>query len=1010
MEIFEAFAHYVRSESENERFLAVQALMTAEPSWRRDLLGWQIMNFLPTKLERSRLAQALHVPRRPASEWAMVSTLLADQHQDIIANAINSVTFSGNRGLAHRMQRFLRSSERPQRILYCLARYAEETTDRRFAEELPAFLEHDLSDAFLARSFNALFRMGIKDPAALRVGGELVASHIDATNMDRKAAVSAIVYLCFAGGADDIAKLRKVQERVTIPELRRLLNWGFAEIASLEAGGFSASDAMHFFQRAFRQQEPNFTGYGCFADSALCAGLESWFGTLRPEDGNAATRTVLALGNPACVELLATHPRFGLDALAKTRDEGILKLWHTYLPLHSQRFRKHFKDPAHFDFWHRADPEGLYASLEVADFETAASRKAWDALLERLLKDDPVHAVNLACAELLALERDFLRHKENAKRPSAESYVVARIGQIAAALKDAKEAPRNLESLASQIFGTCIGGAFTPEFFGLITQHLSLSRISWGFNALALVAKQLTPKVIEDSIQQECERIRARVMETDLRKEDYVLEVCTHFQSILTVAYRFDTKVAPSTLDSLDQLAGMVQAILEALAGAGVDADPQGNSGAEGDDEENAENVDWSGKKLVDKPILRWNAVLQVCLNGTLAPERLREHEQLLREAMRTAPHVDKRWVVRALVKLGTDDAIKAILYQALQHVDGEFVAHTIKELLKSRHPRAQQALIRCVGRNTIPDELKLMILEEISIDNPVEFLQELRTLEILRLPQHIDDAIRDAVGRVATLIDITSPAATGAASAGGRPAHFDVDVVLKGMLPEIDTLSVDIRSALRTAEIILVQSKEWGAEAVDLSPIVNMHCKAVELTMRETFEAITDAVIRRGVLSRKLDILGYARPIPEKMQVFEDYLAGLPVVQTIPYFSKFKLRKMLRGICLYRPGKRFTLDGPKAFALFFLVTARKQCQFGLERVVELGFKNDVELFEFIKLVHSLQDSRNRAVHEGLTWDAKDDIDSMRSQAYKIIEDCIRLGRYLRKQQTLPLGTVGLGA
>jgi hypothetical protein len=203
---------------------------------------------------------------------------------------------------------------------------------------------------------------------------------------------------------------------------------------------------------------------------------------------------------------------------------------------------------------------------------------------------------------------------------------------------------------------------------------------------------------------------------------------------------------------------------------------------------------------------------------------------------------------------------------------------------------------------------------------------------------------------------------------------------------------------------MILIQSQSWGKDAVDLSPIVNMHCKAVELALREIFEPWTDAIMRKGLLSRKLDIIGYARPIPEKMQIFEDYLASLPVIKTIPYFSRFKLRKMLRAVCLYRPGKRFTLDGPKAFALMLLVASRKQCQFGLANLFDVGFRSDLELFEFIKLVHSLQDSRNRAVHEGLTWDAKDDIESMKSQAYRIIEITQRVGQYLQAHASMEVG------
>jgi hypothetical protein len=459
--------------------------------------------------------------------------------------------------------------------------------------------------------------------------------------------------------------------------------------------------------------------------------------------------------------------------------------------------------------------------------------------------------------------------------------------------------------------------------------------------------------------------------------------------------------MAPKTQEAVSRFAQMCLLLdpnrnVEALTGE--------HSEESSDSEESDSGaVDWSGHSVVDRPVARWGAIIgsllvaqnrdNSCNSGSLDIE---ETETQLREAMRTAAHVEKRWIAKALAQLGTDEAIKTLLYQGLQHIDGEFVSHVIRELLPSPHPRAQQALIRCVGRNAITDELKLNILDEISIHNPEEILQELKTLEILRLPQHIDDAVRDAVGRVAALIDqkdsVNVPELDKKII---RMDGQDVDTTIRSILPNSDLLNVDARSALRTAEMILLQSRGWTQGGMDLSPIVNMHTKAVELVLRDTFEPYTDSLLRKGQLSRKLDILGYARPIPEKMQIFEDYLATLPVIKTIPYFSKFKLRKMLRGVCLYRPGKRFTLDGPKAFALFFLVTSRLKCSFGLEKMLPLGMESDIELFEYIKLIHSLQDSRNRAVHEGLTWEAKDEIETMRAQAFKVIEISLRLKKHL---------------
>jgi hypothetical protein len=271
---------------------------------------------------------------------------------------------------------------------------------------------------------------------------------------------------------------------------------------------------------------------------------------------------------------------------------------------------------------------------------------------------------------------------------------------------------------------------------------------------------------------------------------------------------------------------------------------------------------------------------------------------------------------------------------------------------------------------------------------------------------------VRDTVGRVAAAIDESQrlepePQQGKVVRLDGQ----DVDSTIRGLLPNHDYLTVDSRSALRTAEMILIQSRSWTQGGMDLSPIVNMHCKAVELVLRDSFEPFTDALLRKGQLSRKLDILGYARPIPEKMQVFEDTLASLPVIRSIPYFSKFKLRKMLRGVCLYRPGKRFTLDGPKAFALFFLVVSRQSCTFGLEKMLSLGFKSDQDLFEYIKLIHSLQDSRNRAVHEGLTWEAKDEIESMRAQAFKIIDISLKIKKHLSSSEGVSsMSGLGMGA
>ena len=173
------------------------------------------------------------------------------------------------------------------------------------------------------------------------------------------------------------------------------------------------------------------------------------------------------------------------------------------------------------------------------------------------------------------------------------------------------------------------------------------------------------------------------------------------------------------------------------------------------------------------------------------------------------------------------------------------------------------------------------------------------------------------------------------------------------------------------------------------------MQYKALELLFRESFEEHCSELIQRGVLQRRLDVIGYARPNPRAMNDFEDYIGSLPVIREIPFFSKFKLRKTLRAICQFRPGKRFTLDGLKAFALFFLCFGRTQCRYGLEGLFALGFKNDEALFEFVKVMHVMQDFRNRAAHEGFHPDASNDIDGIWRDTSQIIQLAFELRQFL---------------
>ena len=218
------------------------------------------------------------------------------------------------------------------------------------------------------------------------------------------------------------------------------------------------------------------------------------------------------------------------------------------------------------------------------------------------------------------------------------------------------------------------------------------------------------------------------------------------------------------------------------------------------------------------------------------------------------------------------------------------------------------------------------------------------------------------------------------------------LDTPLAASIAEYNTLSGEAKRALRTATFFHLQVETSGnLNTIDLSPAIDMQYKALELSFREKFEHATGTLIRQGILQRKLDVIGYARPIPRAMDEFERYIESLPIINTVPFFSRFKLRKMLRAICQFRPGKRFTLDGLKAFALFLVCFSRKDCRYGLNDLFPLPGMTDDQLYQFCKELHIFQDLRNRAAHEGFHPDASNDLGAIWEDTAKIVANMISI-------------------
>jgi hypothetical protein len=960
---------FVRSEKIHERYLAIENLAKIPQSWQGNLLTWQIMALIPTSAEKSKLAASLKIPNIPNSEWAIISYLLhKETDESVICNCILSIAHSKKIFFSPIILKFLDENKQvSNQILYAILTYVEETGDDNFKENLENYFHQNLPNYILAKGFNAFIKLGKITEKIKNIAFSIVRNH-NYKDIENTALISTFLYLGFAANTSDIINIKSFKYKLKNNEIQRLFEIIISEINKYEELNFNTKAAELFFNTAAHQEIPNFLGYGCFSQSVLNISLERILRNNLIEKENI-TKTILKLKNEELINILINDSSIGIASIESNKNKSLIKYWAENAPLKNSAFLNSVRNPNNFLSWHESLNDLTYYFLNF-DILFNNHLNTWQNLFLKNLDK------KILISQILSLGSESAHNLQPEKLIVIENNILKNIKDYIEHLK--KDNQESYDTFIEQIYATTIGFSFSASFMDELSKEIPFSGVSWVFTAIALSAPKLNMHTISHSIQTELETIRQTLTHGNMEKEEYILEVTTRFQSILVGSDRFKIPLQQKTLLTLKEISDLIQNILD-----------KSNNFYEID----AEFSDWSGNILFDRPILRWGAILQVCLNTNLTTEEKEYYEKYLREGLRVAPHVEKRWIVRALVKLDTEEAIKAVLYQALQHIDADFVEHTINELLHSHQPRAHQALIRSVSKNNISNLLKIKIIKEISLINREEILQELKNLQLMRFPEEIDFAIQEAIYKISAKIPEVFNYTNSSAM---RISSQNIDLTIKSLIPHSDALSIDSKSALRTAEMILIQSKDWGNAAVDLSPIVNMHCKAVELTMRETFEAHTDAIIRYGTLSKRLESIGYAKGIVEKMTLFEDYISNLQVIRTIPYFSKFKLRKMLRAICLYRPGKRFTLDGPKAFALLLLVIARKQCEFNLNHFIHLNFESDLELFEFIKLVHSLQDSRNRAVHEGLTWEAREEIDTMRKQAYKIISTCLTISKSLK--------------
>ncbi len=366
--------------------------------------------------------------------------------------------------------------------------------------------------------------------------------------------------------------------------------------------------------------------------------------------------------------------------------------------------------------------------------------------------------------------------------------------------------------------------------------------------------------------------------------------------------------------------------------------------------------------------------------------------EQLadLAKAARKQPELYKISYIHALGQFRGHDEAALKLLDFIRTSDYSEMQSVIHALSGIDTPRAQQEMISAITRPNVNLSLQIEICNLLKGRDLSKLQLELRSaLNDLSINADSESGFLELREALSDLISVqTSPIEQSEKSPEATTSSGDLDNILSKKIPNYQSLSSEVRRALRTAQFFddQVQGVVSSAHSIDLSPVIDMQYKALELLFREQFEQICFQIISDGILQRKLDVIGYARPIPKAMDEFERYIGSLPIIKEIPYFSKFKLRKMLRAICQYRPGKRFTLDGIKAFSLFFISFGRHSCRYGLEEIAHLGFKDDKDLAEYCKKLHIFQDFRNRAAHEGFHPDAHNNIGGIWEKTADIIE------------------------
>lgn len=355
--------------------------------------------------------------------------------------------------------------------------------------------------------------------------------------------------------------------------------------------------------------------------------------------------------------------------------------------------------------------------------------------------------------------------------------------------------------------------------------------------------------------------------------------------------------------------------------------------------------------------------------------------------AGRKLPAVYAQCLFRVIERhAGCDELMPALFDQIDTQEPGEQLA-LAQALAGLGTPRALALAVSSIGRSSVGLAVKLeicqLLLDKDLGAQQAELRQMIAGLERQTAPLSFRE--RELADALKSLLVASPGPASGGDGAGAStrrqastPAASgqSLDAEVRVYVPRFDDLPLESQRALRMGRLILrtVNGKLPGGEglavgAIDVSPLVDLQYKSLEIFFRAHAARPILELIQApgGALQRKLDLIGYGRPGSGRVDAFEAYLMGLPVVADIPEFSHFKLRRVLTAIASHRPGKRFVLDGLKAYAVVYLTFGRQGCDYGLHGLLPTGFATERELLEFCRDLHILHAIRNQTAHEGLT-------------------------------------------